>query len=604
MYIGKNDLFINLLVAIFCSALQVWITVVTCVIPKKVVGSNFPLQVVTMFVSRWLLSAVVVCLAHYAASSGDNGRYLQVESKSFHAYMQENIASTLILVNFYVPWCGYCISLNEVLKEVASELSVSDLSVQILSVDVTGNKDIIEKENIDGYPTIALYKNGMKASEYYGDRSKESILSYLQLKGASSAIYVSKITELGKYCATLPIAGNETSVVSSNGIIAVVLGIFLPTSDLNGESGLHSKIAEVYKSLANKYDQAIFLISDDQQIISHYNIKQDTMLVYIDQSGGVAGSLTLNPTLDADNLISTIINYAIPVKIVYSNIMQPYIQSIPIKVHALVFYDDKNTQTFDNLVSVIDKVGPLYRGSLIFIMIPGTEHYLLQFFDIALTSLPRIIIADMKNAHNMKKYDYHDYYKVVETVQTLTTNDDINTIIWNDAYVNQFILDYFNDKLTQTLQSQEEADVSGSDADKHPIIKSLVGTNFAAAVADDAKDVIVYFYAPWCGHCKSVESVVNSVAEIFKNDENLIIAKIDASKNDISYEGVTIKGYPTFYLFVAGNKSSPVEYTGDRSYLDLINFITVNGAVNKLSKNLSTKQTVEEIVGLDMSLSH
>lgn len=558
---------------------------------------------VTMFLSLRLLA--VACLVYCVASSGIDGRYLQIESKSFHTYLQENIASTLILVNFYVPWCGYCISLNEVLKEVASELNVSDLSVQIVSVDVVGNKDIIEKENIDGFPTIALYKNGIKASEYYGDRSKDSILSYLKLKSALSAIHVSKITELGKYCATLPIPGNETSVVNGNGIIAVVLGVFLPPSEPNAESGVYSKVAEVYKSLTNKYDQAIFLISDDQQIISHYNIKQDTMLVYLDQSASVGGSLLLHPALDADYLIRSIINYAIPVKIVYSKIMQPYIQSIPIKTHALVFYDDKNTQIFDSLVSVIDKVGPLYRGSLIFIMIPGSEHYLLQFFDIALASLPRIIIADMKNAHNMKKYDYHDYYMVLETIQALTTtpNDDINTIIWNYAYVNQFISDYINDKLTQTLQSQNEVDVNDSNDDKHTIIKSLVGTNFDAAVADDSKDVIVYFYAPWCGHCKSVDSVVNSVAAIFMSDENIIFAKIDASKNDVSYEGVTIKGYPTFYLFVAGNKLSPVEYTGDRSYLDLINFITVNGAVNKLSKNLSMEHSAGEKIELDVSLS-
>ena len=149
-----------------------------------------------MSISRCFLGAVVIACLFYcttSAVSNLNDRYLQLESKSFQAYLQENDAFSLILVNFYVPWCGYCISLNEVLKDVASELNLLNLSVQIISIDVTGNKDIIESESIDGYPTIALYKNGLKASEYYGDRSKESIISYLQLKRTTYLGFILKI---------------------------------------------------------------------------------------------------------------------------------------------------------------------------------------------------------------------------------------------------------------------------------------------------------------------------------------------------------------------------------------------------------------------------
>lgn len=32
----------------------------------------------------------------------------------------------------------------------------------------------------------------------------------------------------------------------------------------------------------------------------------------------------------------------------------------------------------------------------------------------------------------------------------------------------------------------------------------VVGENFDQVVMDESKDVLIEFYAPWCGHCKSL----------------------------------------------------------------------------------------------------
>lgn len=61
----------------------------------------------------------------------------------------------------------------------------------------------------------------------------------------------------------------------------------------------------------------------------------------------------------------------------------------------------------------------------------------------------------------------------------------------------------------------------------------LVGDNWSDVIMDPSKDVLVEYYAPWCGHCKKLQPIWDELGESVSGIEDLVIAKFDATVNEV-----------------------------------------------------------------------
>lgn len=62
-----------------------------------------------------------------------------------------------VLVDFFATWCGPCKALAPILVDVAKTL---DGAVRVVKIDVDRNPAISQAYQVQGVPTLALFKDG------------------------------------------------------------------------------------------------------------------------------------------------------------------------------------------------------------------------------------------------------------------------------------------------------------------------------------------------------------------------------------------------------------------------------------------------------------
>jgi len=117
----------------------------------------------------------------------------------------------------------------------------------------------------------------------------------------------------------------------------------------------------------------------------------------------------------------------------------------------------------------------------------------------------------------------------------------------------------------------------------------LTPETFDSVVLDETKDVLVEFYAPWCGHCKSLAPIYEKVASVFKLDEGVVIANLDADKHRDLAEKYGVTGFPTLKFFPKGNKAGE-DYDGGRDLGDFVKFINEKSGTSRDTKGQLTSE--------------
>jgi len=465
------------------------------------------------------VAAMIVCLVAVAQCEiTEEEGVLVLTEENFDEAISAN---EHVLVEFYAPWCGHCKALAPEYAKAATALADEGSAIKLAKVDATEHKALATKFGVKGYPTLKFFVNGNE-KEYNGGRKSPDIVSWLKKKTGDPCTVVTTKDEV------------DAEVANSH---FAVLGAFKDRSSAGGAA---------YTAAASDTDGVVFMVTDNDDLMTEFGLA-DGGVVAVRDFADEEPRVAMEGDLTEESIGTFISANRLPSVVEFSDETAPMIFGGDIKSHFLVF-GDSSAEGHADLMAVFRKVAVLNPGKLVHVYVDSAKAdngRILEFFGI-------------------KKEDGH-VTRIIQLGEGVDKYAPDFTDLTEENLA-KFAADYLAGNLQKHLNSEEVPD----DWDAKPV-KVLVGKNFESVAFDETKDVLVEFYAPWCGHCKQLAPIYDELGEKYKDHESIVIAKMDSTANEVA--DVTVRGFPTLKFFPKNSGKKIVDYSGGRTLEDFVAFL-------------------------------
>ncbi|SMQ55244.1 unnamed protein product [Zymoseptoria tritici ST99CH_3D7] len=437
---------------------------------------------------------------------------------TFPAFIKDN---DLVLAEFFAPWCGHCKALAPEYEEAATTLK--EKNIALAKVDCTEHQDLCQEYGVEGYPTLKIFRGADNVAPYSGPRKAQAIVSYMTKQQLPAVSELTTSTALDEFKTADKI---------------VIVGYF--AADDKKSNATFNEVAEAHR------DSYLFGATSDVALAEAEGAVQPSIVLYktFDE-----GKNTFAEKFDKKAIEEWAKTSATPLigevgPETYSDYMAA---DIPL---AYIFAETPEER--EEFAKDLKPVAEAYKGKINFATIDaGSFGQHASNLNLAVGTWPAFAIQDITNN---KKYPYAD----AGSAKKLSAKN-----------IGKFVKDFVAGKIEPSIKSEPIPE-------KQEGVHVVVAKNYQEVVIDSKQDVLLEFYAPWCGHCKSLAPKYDELAGLYKPHlDKIIIAKVDATANDVPDE---IQGFPTIKLFKAGSKDAPIDYDGDRSIADLSKFIKENGS--------------------------
>ncbi|XP_076280886.1 protein disulfide isomerase [Lasioglossum baleicum] len=445
-----------------------------------------------------------------------------------------------LLLEFYAPWCGHCKDLAPEYAKAAKKLQENNSPVKLAKIDATVETELAEQHNVRGYPTLTFIRRKFSI-EYTGTRNADDIVEWVTRKIGPPAKDLTTVDEAKAF-----LEGNNVAVI----------GFF---------KDLESEEAKNLMNVANANGDYAFGTASNEEVLKEYNAEYGKVVLFKKFDDGkdeFTGELTVEALQEFVSV------HSLPLVVEFNQSTATKIFRGSIKYHLLLCLS-KEAGHYDKYVESMKKLAKTFRGKVLFVTIDTDEadhSRILEYLGIEKSDIPAMRIIELQKFINKYKPEKSD----------ITAEN-----------VEEFVTAFLEGKLKKHVLTQDLPE----DWDKHPV-KVLVGTNFQEVAFDTSKNVLVEFYAPWCGHCKELAPIYEALGEKYKDSEDIVVAKVDATANEL--ENVEVLGYPTIILYKKETNEA-VTYNGERTLEGFSKFLETNGAYSQAPQEILEEDEDDDV---------
>jgi len=473
----------------------------------------------------------VLALVAFVAAVSAKENVLTLTTSNFDSIVNN---AEFIVVEFYAPWCGHCKSLAPEYEKAAGELLKLDPPIPLAKVDATEEGELGTRFGVRGYPTIKVFRNG-EASDYEGPRDAAGIVNYVKKQSGPAVKALDTEADVDAFLA------KQTDVV--------ILGVFSDKS-----SAKYTTFTKTANSLREKFT---FIETSDAAVAAKY--VQDGVAVIQPQAYQSKLESAAPTTTDLSSSV----------------ILKSWINKNCLPLVGVL--DENTTERYDAAKKHIITVW----ANIDFKLDPKGSNYIAnrirkiaqQFPDVSFT------VADIRSRSASQTLGAHGLSANDLFAVTAKSKDGSKFVF--KGLTNQpkgfkadglegFVQQLIDGKLEPYLKSEDDSVAGTVDG-----VTTLTAKSFARET--DGKAALIEFYAPWCGHCKSLAPIWDKLGKQLEDDD-VVIGKMDATANDVppSFE---VQGFPTIYFKSADGQIE--KYNGGRELKDFTKFL---GGKVKLSK--------------------
>nr|CDS31461.1 protein disulfide isomerase A3 [Hymenolepis microstoma] len=425
------------------------------------------------------------------------------------------------MVKYYAPWCGHCKALAPDYEAAATELKSV---LPLFEVNCDEDRELCDEAGVRGFPTLKVYANGIHVDDYNGPRTKKALVDFMLEKSLppASEIDASKLEQI--------LDSNDYSVI-------------LQAKD-------SSEIDE-FQNVARKMNKyAKFSYTKDKLLDSTVDTIVKLNRPKIFASKAWEDTLTYTGKIAEADLEKWIRDNMIGIVGIRNEKFDSLIGLPQLVVYTQVEFDRNPS----NIRYYINRLRQAAKGSNSDLQyaLADNKLYAMEMSEIGIELSENSAVAAIRTKDGK-------HYVLENTQVTIDT-------------LKQFISDYTANKLEQFIKSEPIP------LEQEDVVK-VVGRTFENIVYDESKDVLIEFFAPWCGHCKALKPKYEELAKKLSK-EDVVIAAIDATANTYPKE-FAITGYPSIFWVPKSNKKKPEPYEGPREVDDLLKFVA-KSATNEL----------------------